>query len=225
MYDNTKRYCLRLEPAHRDVSRRLGLSVLLAMIDSEGEKPLDLRLQFELVAGGIFRSWLAQRQWISLRYAWDTRMARERTIKRKSENWRRERQEEECTKFHGVQLEQIGDSQPGKVGWGGRRKGVNDMYTQTGRAPAERKGNYRGKQSRVEKDRWRNSRLGCLGTSDGSQSSCLLSARFPSFNAAPTICVLLLLMPSPSHSSLCLSHFMSASFVRRARTDAEQALF
>jgi len=49
-YDNTARYCLRLEPAHRNVSRRLGLSILLAMIDSEGEKPLDLCLQFELVA-------------------------------------------------------------------------------------------------------------------------------------------------------------------------------
>lgn len=139
--------------------------------------------------------------------------------------------------LYGVQLEQIGDGRPGKEGgegWRGGWEGVNDMYTQTGRI-----GRKEGKIARKTKPGAAGrtaegtSARGCLGPSDDSQSSCLLASRFPFLDGyavyvppclprAP--CFSPLYLP-PTRPPPSVSPLVSASFVRRARTDAEQALF
>lgn len=68
-------------------------------------------------------------------------------------------------------------------------------------AQTERKGKHRGKQN-VEGGqscRRRNSTEMCLGSSDDSQSSCLLASRFP-FPSTPAVCVRTSFpsLPSPS---------------------------
>lgn len=83
-----------------------------------------------------------------------------------------------------------------------RRESVNDMYTQTGRAGRkEGKTPRKTKRERGEEERGgrgtgrkktrrrRNSRLKCLGSSDDSQSSCLLASRFPFPSTPPAVCV------------------------------------
>lgn len=139
---------------------------------------------------------------------------------------------------------------PGGVGE--RGESVNDMYTQTGRAgrkegktprktkrERERKrGGEPGNRGRKKSRRRRNSRLKCLGSSDDSQSSCLLASRFPFPSIPPAVCVRtsflslslsLSPLPPPSlplpYHPTPVSVSVSVSFVRRARTDAEQALF
>lgn len=88
-------------------------------------------------------------------------------------------------------MKQIGRSGTGP-GWA-RGEGVNDMYTQTGRTGRERKGKHRGKQN-VEGGEGRRvaekgTRLKCLGSSDDSQSSCLLASRFPFPQRRPFVSV------------------------------------
>lgn len=101
----------------------------------------------------------------------------------------------------GAQLKQIGRRIRGGRG-GERGESVNDMYTQTGRAgrkegktprktkrERERKRGGRGNRRRKKSRRRRNFRLKCLGSSDDSQSSCLLASRFPLPSTPPAVCV------------------------------------
>lgn len=116
-------------------------------------------------------------------------------------------------------------------------EGVNDMYTQTGRI-----GRKEGKIARKTKPGAAGrtaegtSARGCLGPSDDSQSSCLLASRFPFLDGyavyvppasrvPPASLLSTSPSPAPTRPPPSVSPLVSASFVRRARTDAEQALF
>lgn len=101
-----------------------------------------------------------------------------------------------------------------------REGGVNDMYIQTEARAHRPKGR---ENTRENKAKWearscrRNSTEMCLGSSDDSQSSCLLASRFPSLDAAPTVSVsrpLSFRLPLLAHSlflSLSLSLSLSPS--------------
>jgi len=114
----------------------------------------------------------------------------------------------------------------GKSAGGG---GVNDMYTQTGgRTGGSRKEGktpWKTKPSGgggEEGGRGEGTRLKCLGSSDDSQSSCLLASPF-SLRPPPSPCSVPVVRP-PARP-LPSSRVSSVSFVLGARTDAERALF
>lgn len=90
----------------------------------------------------------------------------------------------------------------GNPGWA-RGKGVNDMYTQTGRTSrkegktpwkTKRSSGRWGREERVTEE---GTRLKCLGSSDDSQSSCLLASRFPFPQRRPFASVPPLFPPPP----------------------------